>query len=704
MAIYDQKNEFDIHQYQWSFIDNPPTEEDLCSQCAEILNEPMLTECCGTHLCRTCAEPSFIEGKLYECPGCNQRSVTCILDRSKWKNILHLKVKCPMKERGCLWTGDIQISHDHLHVDCKYLDFDCSNGCGESLERHEIVDHLENECPQRSVTCQYCNLVGTLENIVGDHLLKCPKYLISCPNGCGEQMKRSYYDQHSEYCTELIVPCPYKFVGCSAQSERKVMPQHLKEDNQNHAHLQMKFIHNKLEKSNAELIQKMEASKRLYKYHQEVSKVNTDEMIESREQQRERTFSRRAQKIKNCTNNLFEKIASYEHRFKQAHEHLEHTMKALFTKLPNILWEIDSKVIQFECRLYSGQFSEVWKGIQHRKRQVAIKKLKLGSMTSSKFQQEAYMLSTLDHYNILKLHGVSTSEEPLQIIVTEYLFYGNLINCFNSTEKNKFSVGLKIHIIEQVASGMAYLWSVNCIHRSITSRAILVGNKLHCKIGSFSLARKLKEGEFEYHIPQGERVPIKWSAPEALIENKYSIKSDVWSFGVLQYEIMSHQVLKMPNSQAELFIKTGFVLDCPKDCEEEHYKLIVQCWSQNPDLRPSISVFLNVHTTIYKIADVDFKDFESALDDEKEEVDASNEGTAEEGVIVESELPKEDHSANNEAIEKDLYEHFPCFLKEDSANNEKQGTDDQTSDSDQTISEPLLEDSDDEDIYTTMHA
>ena len=448
MASYDQRNVFDLHQYQWSFIDNPITEDDLCSRCGKILKEPMLTECCGTHLCRTCAEPDFIEGKLNECPGCNQPSVTCILDRPKWKNILCLKVKCPMKERGCQWNGDIQSIHDHLTVDCKYMDFECSNGCGESLERHDLPDHLENACPKRSVACQHCNQVGALENIVGDHLFICFEYIIPCPNGCGEQIKQfSYYNQHSEDCTHLIVPCPFNFVGCSALFERRLMPQHLIEDNQKHTHLQSKFICSKLEKRNNEFLQQMEVSERLYKYYQEVSKMNTDEMRESIEQQIERTTSRRAQKIENGTKKSIQRIVNCENRFEQTHKHLENTVKMLLTKAPNTLWEINHNVIQFESKLYSGQFSEIWTGLHHRKHQVAIKKHKTGSMTPSKFLQEAYMLSTLHHYNILTLHGVGTSQEPL-LIVTEYLIHGNLINFFNSTKKENFSVGLKM--IEQV--------------------------------------------------------------------------------------------------------------------------------------------------------------------------------------------------------------------------------------------------------------
>ena len=638
MTTYDQRNVFDIHQYQWSFIDQP-TEDDLCCQCAKILIEPMLTECCGIHLCRACVEPSFIKGKLNECPGCNQLYITCILDRPKWKNILRLKVICPMKERGCQWNGDIQSSHDHLTVDCKQIDFECRNGCGESLERHEIADHLENACPKRSLACQYCNQVGASENIVGDHLLICSEYIIPCPNGCGEQMKQSwYYNRHSEDCTKLIVPCPFNFVGCSTLSERRFMPQHLIEDNQNHAHLQWKFVCNKLEKTNNEFLQQMEVSERLYKYYQEVSKTNADEMRESIERQIERTTSRRSQKVENSTKKSIQRIVNCENRFEQTHKHLENTVKTLFTKAPNTLWEINHKVVQFEIKLHSGQFSEIWKGLHHQKHQVAIKKHKTGSTTPLKFLQEANILSTLHHCNILKLYGVGTSEEPL-LIVTEYVIYGNLIDFFNSTERENFSVSLKM--IEQVASGMAYLENENCIHRCITSRSILIGDKFHCKIGSFSLARRLKEGEFEYQIPQGERVSIKWSAPEVLTENKYSVKSDIWSFGILQYEIMIHHTLKMSNSN---LINTECNLKCPEECEEEHYKLVVQCWSGNPDLRPSICMFLNLHTAIYNVADVDklaeIKKVDSSLD-----LKYNKEIYREpEGVPVQSELPREDNS------------------------------------------------------------
>ena len=140
------------------------------------------------------------------------------------------------------------------------------------------------------------------------------------------------------------------------------------------------------------------------------------------------------------------------------------------------------------------------------------------------------------------------------------MIHGNLLQFLRSHGKT-LAHPEQLDIIQQVASGMAYLAGINCVHRSLTSRSVLVGNELKCKIGSFTVAHMLDKDECEYKIPQGERVPTKWSAPEILLHSTCSTKSDVWSFGILQYEVMTCGVLKVPNTRVEDLVNLGDICD-----------------------------------------------------------------------------------------------------------------------------------------------
>ena len=588
MACVDE--EFNIHRYLWHFIESP-SEDDFCYLCKKILKEPMLTECCGNHLCRACAEPSIASKKLLQCPSCEQYSVMCILDKAKWRHVLELKISCPLQERGCEWTGEIQRSDEHLMLGCEYMDFECSNGCGESLERHEIAEHLKKFCPKRKVSCEYCKEVGTLELMVGDHLLKCPSYSVICPYGCGDRFKQVLSEQHSKECSHMAVSCPYRFAGCDVTFARRMMQQHLEEDIHRHSHLQSKYFHEELSKKSHEFTQQKDVSDRLYEYYDELRQVSASKIEFSSKLLLEQIVVESTQTLDKGVRKINQSLTELKHRLEWSHEHMEHTVKRLVCQMPSKLWEVDPKELQFASKLASGQFSEVWKGLQYGEKQVAIKKHKSGSMTSSKFLQEARALRDLEHDNILTLLGVCTSEEPI-LLITEYMTHGNLLDFLKNAGK-AISLSQQVSIIQQIASGLAHLENMNCIHRAVNSRSILVGDNLQCKIGSFTLAKMLEEGKTEYNIPQGERVPIKWSAPEVLIHNKCSTKSDMWSFGVVQYEVITLKGLKMSNSMAEVFIKTRSKIEQPQGCPELLHKLVVQCLEKDPDSRPSFALYLD---------------------------------------------------------------------------------------------------------------
>ena len=583
------KEQFNIHEYQGQFIESP-SDTDYCSLCRKILKEPMLTECCGTHLCKTCAQPNIRYEKLQECHKCDRQTVSCILDKPKWRNVLELKVKCPFQEQGCEWTREIGESYDHLIVECEHMSFECNHGCGKKLVRQKIADHLEKHCPKRQVTCEHCNERGEAEAIRGDHLLKCPDCLIVCPSGCGTQFKQAQYDEHRETCGEVIVPCEFKYAGCDICLQRKLLPEHLREDTRKHIHLQSKFVQDKLEVSEQDFISQIEVSERIYDLYLQSAQAKTEEILEASSEQMKKITAESKKQLEQLSKNVDYKLVDLDNNLQVLYEQNQQKVTKLLEKVPDTLWQLDLGALHFESKIASGQFNEVWKGLQYELRQVAIKKHKLGSMTSSNFLQEALVMRDLEDDNILTLFGVCTKEEPM-LIVTEYMTHGNLLH-FLRNEGKEMSLSQQVSIIRQAASGMAYLESIKCVHRAVNSRSVLIGDSLQCKLGSFSLAKILEEDEQEYKIPQGERVPIKWSAPEVLIRNKCSSKSDVWSFGVVQYEVLTLRGLKMTVAMAETFIRTGSKIEQPPGCPQPLYDLVVQCLRKDPDTRPSFSSYV----------------------------------------------------------------------------------------------------------------
>ena len=537
MAGTDQ--EFDIHWFTWQFIESP-SEDNFCTICRRILKKPVITECCSKRLCSSCVELITVPS---QCPFCSHFPVSCMFDGDKYEEILELKIECPLTSRGCEWIGNIKKSELHLEVECQYADFDCSNGCGESIERNMMEDHLKNECQIRQSICRYCQKVSEYWLISNDHLLTCP---------------------------EVEVPCSYKHIGCKVLIKRSLLSEHLLEDTQAHLHMQSIFIRDKLNKSRSTSQHMLEEGEnRLPNYTEFSRSALLTEQKKLREigQTEELKQNEDAQSLG------------------LLHMRQENTVKQLF-KIHSLLWELDFRQLQYECRVTSGQFSEVWKGIQYGEKQVAIKKHKSGSMTAAKFLQEAHILQNLSHTNILTLFGVCTREQPI-LIITEYMIHGNLAN-FIKTTGNTLNFIQKADIIKQVACGMAYLAGTNCIHRGLTSRSILIGRELKCKISSFRLAQMLKNDKSEFEIPHGEGILIKWSAPEVLISRKISSKSDVWSFGILQYEVLTGKQLKMSNTDAEQFIKSeGHLLCPPPDCPDVIYEKIAKCLSSESTQRPS---------------------------------------------------------------------------------------------------------------------
>ncbi len=248
-------------------------------------------------------------------------------------------------------------------------------------------------------------------------------------------------------------------------------------------------------------------------------------------------------------------------------------------------WQTDRGSIIFVTKRMSDGLSEVWEGIWNDTTPVAVKINK--SMTEEDFLQSANLLKKLQHPNLVQLYAICSMEEPVYII-TELMKHGSLLNYLCGEEKSlKFHQ--LIHMASQVASGMAYLEEQNIIHRDLTARNVLVDEGVLCKVTNFELARVMDRDFYEGQ--EEEQIDIKWAAPEVLLHRRFSIKSDVWSFGIVLYEIITYGKSPYPgmnNDKVKHQVQKGYRIPQPVGCPDKlYYENMVKCWQMELINRPT---------------------------------------------------------------------------------------------------------------------
>ncbi|XP_028260329.1 tyrosine-protein kinase FRK-like [Parambassis ranga] len=251
--------------------------------------------------------------------------------------------------------------------------------------------------------------------------------------------------------------------------------------------------------------------------------------------------------------------------------------------------EIDGNSIKLLRKLGAGQFGEVYEGLWNDTTPVAVKTLKPGAMDAEDFLREAHIMRRLRHDKLISLYAICTVKEPIYII-TELMKNGSLLEYLRKDKGATLRISDQIEMAIQVASGMAFLESQNYIHRDLAARNVVVGENNICKVADFGLARVfLNENEHVYEAKEGTKIPVKWTAPEVFHDNKFTIKSDVWSFGILLYEIMTfgqEPYPAMTNYQVVQRVSLGYRMPCPPDCPRFIYDIMIECWRENNQDRP----------------------------------------------------------------------------------------------------------------------
>ncbi|XP_026165362.1 proto-oncogene tyrosine-protein kinase receptor Ret [Mastacembelus armatus] len=283
-------------------------------------------------------------------------------------------------------------------------------------------------------------------------------------------------------------------------------------------------------------------------------------------------------------------------------------------------WEFPRKNLVLGKTLGEGEFGKVVKATAFRLKgkagytTVAVKMLKENASHSElrDLLSEFTLLKQVNHPHVIKMYGACSQDGPLYLIV-EYAKYGSLRNFLRESRKvgpsymgreanrnssylenpddRALTMGDLISFAWQISRGMQYLAEMKLVHRDLAARNVLVAEGRKMKISDFGLSRDVYEEDSYVKRSKG-RIPVKWMAIESLFDHIYTTQSDVWSFGVLLWEIVTLGGNPYPGIAPErLFnlLKTGYRMERPENCSEEMYNLMLRCWKQEPDKRPTFS-------------------------------------------------------------------------------------------------------------------
>lgn len=272
---------------------------------------------------------------------------------------------------------------------------------------------------------------------------------------------------------------------------------------------------------------------------------------------------------------------------------------------------IDRCDIELGEKIGEGQFGFVYKGLMKSvpslsEEEVAIKSIKSSildnQMNIDSFLKEGLIMKKFRHKNVLSLIGICFEEDGSPMVVLPLMQNRDLLSYIRDSNNHPKVKQLMIFGID-VAKGMEYLASNNYVHRDLAARNCVLDNDLCVKIADFGLSRHLYDNTY-YRTNKFCKLPVRWMAPECLEKGIYTDKTDVWSYGVLVWELLTRGVIPYPhleNAEILYHLKKGRRLDQPKYCPHALYLILLKCWSEEPNER------LDFVELIYEINEIIIK-------------------------------------------------------------------------------------------------
>lgn len=279
--------------------------------------------------------------------------------------------------------------------------------------------------------------------------------------------------------------------------------------------------------------------------------------------------------------------------------------------------EVPIATIKFCQELGEGAFGKVYKGYvlgffsEITATPVAVKTVKMNASLKVKqeFKREVELMSFLQHPNIICLLGVCINEQPMcmlfefmsngdlhEYLVTNYvqsdeLSIDDYCENFALTEGANCRLHLRdlLYISSQIAAGMEYLSAHHYVHRDLAARNCLVGDNLIVKISDFGLSRDIYASDY-YRVQSKSLMPVRWMPPESILYGKFTSESDVWSFGIVLWEVFNFGLQPYygrSNQQVIDMIRSRQLLPCPPNCPPPVYGLMLQTWHALPSQRPT---------------------------------------------------------------------------------------------------------------------
>eukprot|EP00731_Ephydatia_muelleri_P032043 Em0023g550a len=264
---------------------------------------------------------------------------------------------------------------------------------------------------------------------------------------------------------------------------------------------------------------------------------------------------------------------------------------------------ISSSSLSDHVSIGKGQFGEVFRATLHKGTPgevlVAVKTTKKNSSEKDKadFLKEMTVMSTLLHPNIVRLYGLVNENQESSSIVLEYLPNGDLKHFLTANPRPTKQL---VKYMIDVAMGMHYISERGLVHRDLAARNVLVGENEVCKVADFGLLRELPEENSIYQSTANAPLPVRWMAPESIKGKKFSVASDVWSYGILMWEMFNPD--KMPyltfsNMECVMKVSEGYRLPPPRGTPPIVVRLMRACWHKQPEKRPSFLIISTLLTT-----------------------------------------------------------------------------------------------------------